>query len=167
MDDEGVTPGYRVDWGEAEIAEHRALIASFILDEDKAARVVDAPDRPRIGAVMWRFRNVVTEAMPPDSVFLEIKDALPADGAFCEVFQLWVDPAWRRRRIGTTLKLVAEADARRRGVGMIYTHTEERNAHVIELNEKLGYYAVRRGPIWDEVVRVSLVKRLDPIAHER
>ena len=43
---------------------------------------------------------------------------------------------------------------------MIYTHTETANAHVIELNRKLGYEIVRRGPIWDEIERTSLVKWL-------
>jgi hypothetical protein len=43
---------------------------------------------------------------------------------------------------------------------MIYTHTEERHAHVLALNQKLGYREVRRGPIWDDVIRVSLVKYL-------
>jgi hypothetical protein len=43
---------------------------------------------------------------------------------------------------------------------MIYTDTEAANGHVLALNEKLGYGEVRRGPIWDKVVRVSLVKNL-------
>jgi len=43
---------------------------------------------------------------------------------------------------------------------MIYTHTEHTNTHVLALNEKLGYHEVRRGPIWDEIERVSLVKYL-------
>jgi hypothetical protein len=43
---------------------------------------------------------------------------------------------------------------------LIYTHTEERNEHVIALNKKLGYHEIRRGPIWDEIVRVSLIKSL-------
>ena len=42
----------------------------------------------------------------------------------------------------------------------MYTHTEEENAHVIELNLKLGYFEVRRGPIWDEITRVSVIKHL-------
>lgn len=31
---------------------------------------------------------------------------------------------------------------------------------MLELNRKLGYKPVRTGPIWDEILRVSLVKRL-------
>ena len=165
LNDEGVTPGYRDEWGEAEAAEHRAKIQSFITDGDKAALVADAPTEPRIGAILWRYRNVKTEAMIEETIFREIEPVLPSDGAFCEIFQLWVDPGYRRQGIGTALKRVAEEDAVARGVGMIYTHTEERNLHVIELNEKLGYRGVRRGRIWDEIIRVSLVKDLAPPPH--
>lgn len=45
-------------------------------------------------------------------------------------------------------------------MNLIYTHTEERNQHVVDLNVKLGYKEVRRGPIWDDIVRISLVKHL-------
>ena len=38
--------------------------------------------------------------------------------------------------------------------------TETTNAHVLELNRKMGYREIRRGPIWDEIERVSLVKDL-------
>jgi len=31
---------------------------------------------------------------------------------------------------------------------IVYTHTEEKNKHVIELNMKLGYRIVRRGQIY-------------------
>jgi hypothetical protein len=36
--------------------------------------------------------------------------------------------------------------------------------NVLALNRKMGYREVRRGPIWDEVVRVSLVKQVDDVA---
>ncbi len=45
-------------------------------------------------------------------------------------------------------------------INLIYTHTEERNLHVVELNKKLGYKEVRRGLIWDEIIRISLIKHL-------
>ncbi|MFK7691213.1 hypothetical protein [Paenibacillus sp. HJGM_3] len=45
--------------------------------------------------------------------------------------------------------------------------TEETNPHVIELNEKLGYRTVRRGPIWDDVIRVSLIKPLPHLQEEQ
>jgi ribosomal protein S18 acetylase RimI-like enzyme len=91
----------------------------------------------------------------------------PADGRFCEVFNLWVDKAYRRRGIATQLKQCAEAETRRRGIQMIYTHTMASNRHVLELNDKLGYQAVRTGPLWDQTPRTSLVKWLDHIEEGR
>lgn len=58
------------------------------------------------------------------------------------------------------LKKRLEEVANTNNVNLIYTHIEERNLHVIELNKKLGYKEVRRGPIWDEIVRISLIKLL-------
>jgi len=70
-----------------------------------------------------------------------------------------VDPAYRRCGIATKLKRKLEELAQTIDVNVIYTHTEEKNQHVIELNKKLGYEVVRKGPIWVEVVRVSLIKQ--------
>ena len=62
---------------------------------------------------------------------------------------------------GDLVRLFPDTKGDMFGVHALYTHTEERNTHVIEMNLKLGYREVRRGPIWDEIVRVSLIKRLD------
>jgi ribosomal protein S18 acetylase RimI-like enzyme len=156
LQDEGVTPGYRTGWGEAERESHRQLILSFILDA--GAFIADGDGLP-VGAILWRIRQF--ELVERGSVFRELDASVfPADGAFAEIYQLWVDPKHRRRGIGTALKRSIETAARSRNVRMIYTHTEATNAHVLAFNEKLGYREVRRGPIWDEVVRVSLVKYL-------
>jgi hypothetical protein len=58
------------------------------------------------------------------------------------------------------MKLELEAECLRRGVRTIYTHTEVQNQHVLDLNKKLGYREVRRGPVWDSFIRVSLIKSL-------
>ncbi|WP_420850817.1 GNAT family N-acetyltransferase [Paenibacillus aceris] len=71
-----------------------------------------------------------------------------------------VHPSYRRLGLATKLKLKLEEEAESHKVNLIYTHTEETNNHVIELNKKIGYQEVRRGPIWDEVIRVSLIKQL-------
>lgn len=158
--DEGTTPGYRDEWTENEFAEHRELMLSFVVSPDKGARVVEEGTE-LIGMILWRYRNRFTEDIPASSVFCQIDSSTYSlDGAFCEIFNLWVDPRFRRRGLGTELKISAEEDAVARGVKLVYTHTEETNPHVLELNKKLGYVEVRRGPIWDEVVRVSLVKTL-------
>ncbi|MBP1989562.1 ribosomal protein S18 acetylase RimI-like enzyme [Paenibacillus eucommiae] len=77
-----------------------------------------------------------------------------------EIFSLWNHPNYRRLGLATQLKLKLEEEADYHKVNLIYTHTEEKNQHVIELNKKIGYQEVRRGPIWDDVIRVSLIKPL-------
>jgi ribosomal protein S18 acetylase RimI-like enzyme len=116
----------------------------------------------RIGLIAARFRNRNVDDHEPGSAFLKALDrsVFPQDGSYCEVYQLWVDPAYRRRGLATALKRRLEEEAIRRRVSMLYTHTESANLHVIALNLKLGYQVVRRGPLWDSVERVSLTKRL-------
>ena len=162
LKDEGVTVSHMAEAGPEELAEHRAKIAGFLADEDKAAWVYEETETGRIvGIILWRYRNRLRETFEGWSIFPELDAGLfPPDGAFCEIFQLWVAPKYRRRGLATSLKKQAEAESLRRGVRLLYTHTEERNAHVIEMNRELGYREVRRGPIWDEIIRVSLIKPL-------
>lgn len=163
LEDEGVTVSHMAEAVPEQLAEHREKIAAFISDGDKAAWVYEETDTGRlIGIILWRYRNRRLETFEGWNIFPELDEGLfPPDGAFCEIFQLWVAPEFRRRGLASALKRHAEEESRRRGVRALYTHTEERNGHVIELNHKLGYREVRRGLIWDEAVRVSLIKRLD------
>lgn len=135
----------------------------FVTDMEKGAWIVDAPDiTPLAGMILWRYRNRFQETFHEERIFLQLDvDLFPDDGRFCEIFQLWIHPKVRRRGIGSDLKRRAESESLRHGVTMIYTHTEEINHGVLALNEKLGYREVRRGPIWDDVVRVSLVKVIE------
>ena len=162
LKDEGVTFPHMAEATPEEVAEHRSKIAAFLSDTDKAAWVYEDTETGRlIGIILWRYRNRLQEAFEGWNIFPQLDERLfPPDGAFCEIFQLWVAAAFRRRGFASALKQKAEAESLRRGVHSLYTHTEERNTHVIEMNRKLGYQEVRRGPIWDEVVRVSLIKRL-------
>jgi len=156
LEDEGISSNLSDGWDADQFREHRRKIANFISNE--GALVADSEDAKQIGTILWRFRELNEPAI--ESTFLEIRDELPPDGKFCEIFQLWVDANHRRQGLATRLKTLVEAEAAERGVRAIYTHTEATNHHVIDLNLKLGYREVRRGPIWDEVVRVSLVKDL-------
>lgn len=114
-----------------------------------------------VGMILWRYRNRLQETFAGWSVLPQLDESLfPPDGAFCEIFQLWVAPEYRRRGLASRMKQQAEAESLRGGVRLLYTHTEERNTHVVEMNLKLGYREVRRGPIWDEIVRISLIKPL-------
>ncbi len=164
-----LTEGYTVSadepvMSEEERAAHRAKIAGFLTDPDQAAWVAeDEMNGQRAGTIMARFRDRLHEPPTEANLFLfRYLDAacFPADGRFCEIFQLWVQPAYRRQGLATRLKNTVEAETRRRGLKMIYTHTEATNPHVVEMNLKLGYQEIRRGPIWDEIERVSLVKWL-------
>jgi len=163
LEDEGVTFSHMAEAGSKELAEHRDKSAAFISDADKTAWVIEDPKANRIiGIILWRYRNRLRETYEGWSIFPEIDERFfSADGAFCEIFQLWVAPEFRRRGLASGLKRLAETESLRHGVRSLYTHTEECNPHVIEMNLKLGYQEVRRGPIWDEVVRVSLIKLLD------
>jgi ribosomal protein S18 acetylase RimI-like enzyme len=166
LEDEGVTHAAPQELTAQERGAHRKKIAGFVTDPDQAAWLYrDTATGRAVAAIMCRFRDRHHEPPTDANRFLFRfvgTDFLPPDGRFCEVFQLWVHPAYRRQGLATRLKQHIETEARRRGIRLIYTHTEARNTHVIELNRKLGYREIRRGPIWDAVVRVSLVKHLDP-----
>ena len=162
LDDEGYTPGTDDDQS-MDLAERRAKMAGFVQDSDKAAWVIeDTGSHALAGALLCLFRDLDSKSSSSLNwdFFDRIREFLPEDGMFAEVFNLWIDPAFRRQGLATKLKRQLERESRRRGLSMVYTHTELSNPHVIELNRKLGYREIRRGTIWDEIVRVSLVKDL-------
>ncbi|HWI53687.1 MAG TPA: GNAT family N-acetyltransferase [Symbiobacteriaceae bacterium] len=143
---------------EQEVAAHRVKIRSYLTDPDKGAFIWD--DGRPVAMIMYLVRSLDVPQFPGE-IFGEIdRSVFPPDGRFLEVFQLWVDPAYRQRGLATALKRELEAESVRRGVRLIYTHTEETNVITLHLNRVLGYREVRRGPIWDEVIRVSLVKKV-------
>ncbi|GIP37097.1 hypothetical protein J31TS4_03770 [Paenibacillus sp. J31TS4] len=144
-----------------DLDQHRRKIARFVTEDNRGAFIYETNGERR-GAILFSESNRDT-IYPPDwkTIFHELDRGLfQKDGRFLEVFNLWVDPCCRRTGIATRLKLELEQEALRRQVNVVYTHTEERNEHVLELNRKLGYVEVRRGPIWDDVIRVSLIKQL-------
>jgi ribosomal protein S18 acetylase RimI-like enzyme len=158
---EGAGSSFADDWPEERWAQRRGEMRQYLVDRDKFTFVLDAGSEcRRVGAIFGRFVNVNDE-LPSWSPFRILPATLfPDDGRVCEVFQLWVDPAFRRCGLATRLKREAEREATRRGVAAIYTQTNAANEHVVALNVKLGYREVRRGPLWDEVIRVSLLKTL-------
>lgn len=161
-ENEGYQSSYMTGWTDADRAAHRRRMLGFLIDDDKFTFVLETTGAPRqcIGLICARLVDV-RGPLPEWSVFRQLPvDLLPADGRVCELFMLWVDRAWRRRGLATQLKLQAEQEATRRGIKAIYTHTEANNEHIIAFNLKLGYTEIRRGPIWDSVPRVSLLKRL-------
>ncbi len=162
--EEGYTITSPIQWTEEEIENHREKIAGFVRDPNQGAWVFEKNATSQwIGAILCRFRDLLHEEKSEANEFLFRylpADWIPPDGRFCEVFDLWIDPHYRRRGLATHLKRHIEKESLRRGIKLMYTHTEERNEHVIALNIKLGYREIRRGPIWDEIVRVSFIKEL-------
>jgi ribosomal protein S18 acetylase RimI-like enzyme len=143
-------PLYFQGWGEPEHQAHRERLAGFVC-----------------GPLAWveEGRGLVLGALygqgEGTAVHLPALSALLPPGArYAEVFQLWVHAGARRQGLGRALKLQLEQSAREQGAVLVYTHTRARNEHVLALNRGLGYEELRRGPMWDEVERVSLVKRL-------
>lgn len=150
------------NWTSAEHAKHQQKISAYVCDADKPGWVCeDARSGQIVGMLLTWFRDRKTEAHTEadDFLFHYLDESLlPADGRFVEVFQLWVHPNYRRRGLATRMKQACEGLARDQHIAMIYTHTRARNAHVIKLNQKLGYVEIRRGTMWDDHVRVSLVR---------
>ena len=140
--------------------EDIAQLEPFIRDSDKGAWVLELPSRRLVGVGLCRYRRHGQD-VGYRWIVNELDAALfPVDGRLCEVFQLWVHNEFRCRGLGTRLKVAFEEDARARGVGAIYTHTAASNESALRLNARLGYKEIRRGPMWDDVVRVSLIKLL-------
>lgn len=160
LKDEGITTSDSI-LTEEELKDHSNKILKYVTEEDRGAFIFeDEKSKKRIGLIMYSIVNRDAK-FPWKTIFHEIDRGLfQEDGRFVEIFQLWVAPEYRRSGIATKLKLKLEELAKSNDVNLIYTHTEERNKHVIELNEKLGYRIIRRGPIWDEIVRVSLIKQI-------
>jgi ribosomal protein S18 acetylase RimI-like enzyme len=141
--------------------EHSEKIKRYLTEEDKGALVFeDSASNKPIAMIMYTLANR-DFVYPWKTIFDELDRVIfQSDGQFMEIFGLWVHPNYRRLGLATKLKLKLEEEAQYHNVNLIYTHTVEKNRHVIELNEKIGYQEVRRGPIWDDIIRVSLIKRL-------
>ena len=144
--------------GPPETAEEiKASFAGFGDSDAKAGFVVESP----LAFLTYLERNRLTEAFPTGGGLGALAPAVfPPDGRFLHLYDLWVDPAIRRRGVARALKLLLEAEAAARGIAMIYTVTETTQRAVLELNAQLGYVEVYRGPMWDSVERVGLAKRL-------
>lgn len=162
--DEGVSSSYMANWSDAEWAEHRLQIAAYVTEENKVAFVTEeAGSQRRVAGIYADFLQVQAVAKQWRMFQTVPVTLFPEDGRFCCIFQLWVDPAYRRQGLGSHLKQMVEDEARRRQIGAIYTHTEATNEHVITLNKKLGYGEIYRGPMWDEIERVALLKRFNEV----
>lgn len=161
LKDEGITSTSEIEMTHEALDNHRLKIMKFVTDKDRGALIFEDKNKAKIGLLMYSIVNRDAE-FPWKTIYHELdRQLFQEDGRFVEVFQLWVSPNHRRNGIATKLKLKLEDFAKNNSVNLIYTHTEEQNNHVIELNKKLGYKEVWRGPIWDHIVRISLIKYID------
>jgi ribosomal protein S18 acetylase RimI-like enzyme len=161
LKNDGYTVSDEVEMTVQEKEEHSKKIKRYLTDPDKGAFIIeDSVSNKPIAMIMYSIANR-DSVYPWKTIFNELDPKLfQSDGRFIEIFQLWVHPNYRRLGLATKLKLKLEEEAQYHKVDLIYTHTEETNNHVIELNKKIGYQAVRQGPIWDDVIRISLIKKL-------
>jgi ribosomal protein S18 acetylase RimI-like enzyme len=160
LKNDGYTVSNEVEMTEQEKDEHSHKIKRFLTDKDKGAFIFEDTDvNKQIGMIMYSIVN--RDSVIPYTIYNELERGLfQKDGRFMEIFQLWVDEKYRRLGLATKLKLKLEEEAISHKVNLIYTHTEEENHHVLELNHKLGYQTVRSGPIWDDAIRISLIKKI-------
>jgi ribosomal protein S18 acetylase RimI-like enzyme len=120
-----------------------------------------------LGVLLFRYRNRFTESaqnLEDPGIFNELSPELFSEsGDFCEVFDLWVHPSFRRQGIASQLKKKMVAQILQEHIFTVYTHTESRHEHIIRWNQSLGYQIVREGPIWDETPRTSLMLSLERV----
>jgi ribosomal protein S18 acetylase RimI-like enzyme len=162
LKNDGYTVSNNVDLSKQEKEEHITKIEQFLIKPDKGAFIIeDLISEKPIAMIMYSEANRDT-IYPWKTIYNELDcNLFQSDGRFIQIFQLWVHPNYRRLGLATKLKLKLEDEAYYRKIDLIYTHTEEINHHVIEFNKKIGYQEARRGPIWDDTIRVSLIKKLD------
>ncbi|MFN8670658.1 MAG: GNAT family N-acetyltransferase [Candidatus Sericytochromatia bacterium] len=147
--------------GEQQVSnkEHTEKIKNFITNKNKGA-LVAIKNEISIGCLMYNIVNIDNK-LPDYSIFYKLdRNLFPKDGNIIEIFQLWIKPDFRKKGIAKSLKIKLEEIALNLKINAIYTHTEEVHEVVLKLNKGLGYKEIRRGPIWDEIIRVSLIKNL-------
>lgn len=160
LESEGTTTTNAANKTPEELEEHRNTIVSFLQNRDKGAFICeDQSTRKQFGLLMYRIRN--RDSVPDYSILQRIdRGVFPDNGQLMEVYQLWVDSEFRKQGIASELKLRLEDESKYRDIHLVYSYTEATNAPVLNMNKKLNYKEVWRGPIWDGIVRVAFVKHL-------
>lgn len=138
-----------------------AQISAYVQDQDKGALIyADEPSGQPVGVAIYRCRGGAGPFTETE-VFSRIDPkVLPAKGDFLEVVLFWIHPDYRRLGLGRELAKRLEGEAHHRNIHTIYLQTEGKNAGAMAFTRAMRYKEVYRGPLWDEVVRVGLIKRV-------
>jgi GNAT superfamily N-acetyltransferase len=140
----------------------RETASRFVIDDHERGAFIyeDLPSGSPVGMALYRCRNRHDE-FPTYEVFGRLDPKLfPAGGLFMQVVLFWVHPGYRRLGLGTELMRQVEAESRRRRIHLICLLIEGTNRPAMQFIRRLRYREVERGPVWDQVVRVCLIKRV-------
>lgn len=114
-------------WPEGSVEEHRAELPEWLADPDTCARVAVTPDGRVVGFMEARLRSHADGCATSPVGYLE--------GWF-------VDPAWRRRGVGTALVAAFEDWSRGRGCRELASDTWPENDVSIRAHRRLGFLEV-------------------------
>lgn len=137
-------------------------INQFIHEEHFGGFIVDNK-----GYILYSIENKNNTYEWPTVYHLIDESYYDDSGQMLAIYDLQVETVERRKGIALQLKYALEKEAFQLGISTIYSHTTYDNQAIIQLNQKLNYDIVRIGTIWDDTLRVSMVKdlrRLTPLA---
>jgi GNAT superfamily N-acetyltransferase len=116
----------------------------YEIGAEGAEDIPDFPGRPTYE--QWRATDIDRPTRKPEYFFIALSGDEPVGYAVLDDYGrdvhhglTAVRRAWRRRGIATALKLTQIAAAKGAGFRRLVTASEERNAPMRNLNEKLGY----------------------------
>lgn len=131
-------------------------ISTFIHDNNTDGLIID-----EVGFILYSIDNKHHTYLHP-TIYHELPNHyFEPDGQLIAIHQLWIEKKHRRRGHGTHLKKALENEARLRNIFTIYTHTSVSNDSIIKLNQKLDYDILRIGFIEDDILKVSMIKKLN------
>ncbi len=145
------------DWQGAK-AKREALIRSFLEESQNFSFVAQTANRS-VGAIMVRTSNP-SEPTVTENTWKLLIPIIGSSMRFAEIFDLWVEPEFRRQGIARELKSTLEAECKSRGIEWIFTFQHPENAEAIHMNEALGYEHIGSHAIYDAISRVCFLKRV-------
>ena len=138
--------------------EREPIIRIFVEDM-KGFGFVAENEKKSIGAVMLRISNSSGPFYNKNLPEI-LQPILGSSTQFVDIFDIWIDPEYRRKHVATALKRALEEECVERGIEWIFTFQHPENIPAIRMNEKLGYKHIGNSPMYDDVVRVCFLKHI-------